>query len=939
MLDCFKAFLKTAIHTNRLGAAILTGLLLAMGVAVGGSNYFVAHADQQTPPAQATARSVVFPPDVAVGVYSLIEKWDDWPYPDPALGPSLAQGEIRIPVDRLLGLVVDANDLHMLDSLRPDDVQHLVLSPRDSLGYVAWVKLRDLEHLTGLQGLTLRGNRYSPLYGAGHTSSNSVRRVFRAGDFSSLTKLRALRRLDLHLTDFPRKELARLVELPRLETLVLDQSSIDNEGLAEVGQCRWLRRISLVWTGVSEAGIRQLAQLKTLESIDLSHTPVTVGGMQRLATLPALKELKLGPIEADADALQQLEKFPSLERLTIRLSESTDQDLRPIQLPASLKHLRIDGRKPITDRSVLKCLTTCDQLESLVLGLPLRLEGNGLTELRQHEKLRSLSLRILSVGDTALASLRSLTQLTRLTVSVRSDRPDNPDLPTLMSALDGHPNLSTLKVGAIVHRDKPKRRINVALPKLKRASCYVGTQEQWASEIVAAHFGQLTTLEELELTWMHLSDNGLRHFERLGNLKKLKFNAAPGTKLTSLRKLSKLEHLQINNLDSLADEGLADLSHLTSLKSLALIWAGGEVTSFAKFAAFNDLEALDLSNARLANDQMVGALTQLDRLKRLNISGTQITADGVKRLRKALPQCNITTERYSGLPKPTKRAETSLKTDDDLARLKGRSDVQSLSLGSTDVTDAGLVNLRDLTSLWKLTLTNTRISDQGLSHLRGLSQLRYLVLDQTQITDKGLAHLSELRQLRTLSLARTRISDVGLAHLSKATRLKTLYLSGTQVKGKGLATLTGLEELYGAGSRQIDLQHFAGLAELRVASLKGAQITGSGLAALARLKNLRTLNLQTARLDDAAVQNLKKLVWVERLALDHTNITDDALQQLAELKQLEFLALDHNQITDEGVAHLVSLKNLDRLDLGGTKVTDEGIRTLQAALPDCEIHR
>ena len=369
-------------------------------------------------------------------------------------------------------------------------------------------------------------------------------------------------------------------------------------------------------------------------------------------------------------------------------------------------------------------------------------------------------------------------------------------------------------------------------------------------------------------------------------------------------------------------------------------WAGDELSSLDKFGEFSELETLDIARARFATDKLIGPLMKLTKLKRLNVSDTQITANGLKRLRDALPHCTVTAERYSGLPNTglPSRGGQAFKTDDDLNTLKGRDDLRTITLGS-DVTDAGLVNLRGLTGLTSLNLSRTKVSDEGLANIAGLTQLQELFLSNANVSDKGLAHLSRLRQLRTLSLSKTQVTDAGFTHLADSTRLSKLYLGGTRVKGKGLTSLKGLQELYVTGSTLNDLLFLAELSELRIASLKGAQVTGPAMEGLSRLKELRTLNLQTARLDAAAVQKLNRMVRVEHLALDHTNITDEALPQLANLTQLRFLALDHNQISDAGLEYLVSLSNLDRLDLGSTNVTAEGIRKLQEALPDCQIRR
>ena len=472
---------KSNIPRRTARATVLTGLIFLTTAGGLGNAARQLRADQ--PPNERAEvvsqneRSVVFPRDEAVGVYAIFDDVDDSPYP--IHGRSLAMGEIRIPANRLISLVCDPQNLPRLGALRSHDIQHLVLCGSYTTSFGAWVKLPQIEHLTGLKALTLRGNSYSPHFG--HGGSNSVREVFRQGDFKTLRKFRELKRLDLRLTQFPSKELSHVVRLPQLETLVLDQSSINDAGMVEVGRCRSLRRLSLVWTtDITAVGLSQLRQLEQLRSIDLRATEVAADGLKQLAKLPSLKELKIGPVKLDTDLLQQLERFSSLERLTLKLADTPNQSLPAFRLPSSLKHVRMERRSTLTDRSVQESLGSCKQLESLALDLPLRMEGNGLAALRKLESLRSLSLQIIEADETSMASMHSLVQLEELVVTMRDKKHG---LPALMMALDGHPNLSALRVSASVKPDQPARRLAHGLPKLTRLTSFLGYNQKWASEI------------------------------------------------------------------------------------------------------------------------------------------------------------------------------------------------------------------------------------------------------------------------------------------------------------------------------------------------------------------------------------------------------------------------------------------------------------------------
>ena len=61
-----------------------------------------------------------------------------------------------------------------------------------------------------------------------------------------------------------------------------------------------------------------------------------------------------------------------------------------------------------------------------------------------------------------------------------------------------------------------------------------------------------------------------------------------------------------------------------------------------------------------------------------------------------------------------------------------------------------------MTNLQSLNLTYTKVTDAGLAHLKGLTRLQSLQFEATQVTDAGLKHLKGLTQLQSLDLAEPR---------------------------------------------------------------------------------------------------------------------------------------------------------------------------------------
>ncbi|MFN0020149.1 MAG: leucine-rich repeat domain-containing protein [Pirellulaceae bacterium] len=132
--------------------------------------------------------------------------------------------------------------------------------------------------------------------------------------------------------------------------------------------------------------------------------------------------------------------------------------------------------------------------------------------------------------------------------------------------------------------------------------------------------------------------------------------------------------------------------------------------------------------------------------------------------------------------------DSSPARDQDIARLKVLSQLSSVYLRGTRLTDASAPNLRSLRELVILDVSETELTDAGLLELCDLPKLVSLFLDDTEVTDAGLSHLPYQSTLRNLSLRNTPVTNAGLIHLSRLSGLKSLDITGTQVTSEGVAT-------------------------------------------------------------------------------------------------------------------------------------------------------
>lgn len=904
-------------------------------------------------------RVVRFPADFSIGRYVLIDeedgvdgdgtvrlsgtntstgpvakrcRFDTWPYPGLGFNSGEAQGEIHVPKGTPINLLIRCKDTRFLSRLGPDAIQHLLIERRRGSGGLYGYVLEDIEHLTGLRALTLHAWTYNAMYG--YAGWGPI--PFGDGDLESLKKLRSLRYLDLSRTTFPDAALRHIVDLKSLR--VLDLSS----------------------TNVTETALERLAAMPQLESLDLRRVRLSAGGLAHLKRLPALKELALGPISAAAPGLGHLQHLTALTHLRIEFKDASDNALRRFRPPPNLQHLELNSERPISDAG-LKSLAGLGRLKSLALWLPVNLDGPGLRKLEALEDLDELSIKsVPSATDGGLASLAGLTQIERLSVFSVAD------VAALMRHLDGHPNLVELGVSGELDPEAEIPNLPKGMPRLRRVRVPATINVERYAHPWTALVAQFTSLEELDLYTIDLSNRQMRLLENLKQLKRLKIkpNAADAG-MESLSRLGSLEHLVLRNGHEYSDGGLKHLGRMTALKSLSMTGGGGRFSDagMAHFENLTSLETLDLEGSYYVKDGAVKHLGHLSQLKRLNVRRTRMTADGIARLRQALPNCQIldsfpdsrslpdaltgmsnskplTFEQLALLKEITNLEHLSVKTDQftdiGLEHLKDLKNVASLELSSTRITDAELVQLKGLTNLRNLGL-GSNVTDAGLEHLTGLTCLQCLDLSHTQVTTSGLRHLKGLINLQKLWPPK----HAGLKHLSGLTSLQELYLSRTQVTDaelEHLAGLTNLRVLYARGPEVSDagLEHLKGLTNLRVLALSDTRVTSTGLQHLKGLTELRSLGLHRTQVTDAGLVYLQGLSNLETLGLDSNKVTDAGMKHLGGLTKLKCLMLKNTQVTDAGLVHLKRLRDLSDLRLSGTRVTDEGIESLQKDLPNID---
>lgn len=121
--------------------------------------------------------------------------------------------------------------------------------------------------------------------------------------------------------------------------------------------------------------------------------------------------------------------------------------------------------------------------------------------------------------------------------------------------------------------------------------------------------------------------------------------------IAALSRLPKLRRLQLRMIDGNADEICPSLLNLSALDRLVFETPGVSDRGVETLSAMINLSELLLLQSEKVTDASVSNLGKLQALRRLEIKGTKITADGVTRLRELLSQCHIESDHGTFKPK------------------------------------------------------------------------------------------------------------------------------------------------------------------------------------------------------------------------------------------------------------------------------------------------
>ncbi len=253
-------------------------------------------------------------------------------------------------------------------------------------------------------------------------------------------------------------------------------------------------------------------------------------------------------------------------------------------------------------------------------------------------------------------------------------------------------------------------------------------------------------------------------------------------------------------------------------------------------------------------------------------------------------------------------------TDQELSRLTRLSEVETLWLESSEITDEGLHELLMFGRLKELTLAaSRRLTDKGLaSYLEQAPPLELVSLHTTSASTRTAEALSHMQTLKRLDLWDTPMTDEGCRHLSRLPNLIRLRLDYTPVGDVGLAALGDATALH----------HL---------SLFQTNVGDAGLRGLSRSRSLGILEVASPHLTDDGLQDLWQIPTLVELRLDTCGgFTDVGMRHLSRIATLQLLQVTAcPNVTSAGVAHFAGHAELETLDLTDCAITPDCVETLR----------
>lgn len=394
--------------------------------------------------------------------------------------------------------------------------------------------------------------------------------------------------------------------------------------------------------------------------------------------------------------------------------------------------------------------------------------------------------------------------------------------------------------------------------------------------------------------------------------------------LERLAELDLVTSLDLSDAARVTDEGLRHLAKMPRLEVLNLTGCNVTDQGLAVVRQLPMLREFHLLHHHGISDAGLASLASCEQLERVDLLGSS-AGDGVIR---ALAGKTSLRHFKSG----------NLLTDAGLALLReipifrawqgGAPEMSLMSFDAQpnylllrgDISDAGLKNLAELEGVFALNLddSNLAVSASGVGALAALPHLQWLGFDAD---DETMGAIARLPHLRMLMCQDTRASDEGFIALSLSRTLE--YVWGRRcygLTGRGFSAMARMPALRGlsVSCKNVEDAALARLPESpSLVEFMPMDVPDDGFRHVGRCERLEAVWCMYCRdTGDTATAHLAGLPRLKTYYAGHTQITDRSLEILSGVDSLERVTLSAcPALTNAGVAKLVSLPRLTELRL------------------------
>lgn len=262
----------------------------------------------------------------------------------------------------------------------------------------------------------------------------------------------------------------------------------------------------------------------------------------------------------------------------------------------------------------------------------------GRTERDAAGQVVSVNLRASWVSDGDLLELARMPKLQRLDLS--RTRISDKGLAYLKTA----PALREVNLAYAERIGDPAHAVIKEWKQLTRLSLR-GTV---VADETAAAAASLPLLEILDLADSIVGDPGVEALASAPKLKQLSLGNIRMSEIgyQSLRQLTGLSHLDIGGgrqrgFSNLSERSIQSIASLRQLRVLRLGHLRFPAKNFRLFAALTNVEELGLEYCPEIKDESLAVLAEWKSLRRIDLTGTKVTAEGVTTLRASRPDAQI----------------------------------------------------------------------------------------------------------------------------------------------------------------------------------------------------------------------------------------------------------------------------------------------------------